>query len=69
MLKMVLCFVSFPFFFSLEVVLVAVLASDDGFSALFGLRACMILITVHAVPRACSAAPSPAFFTSAIFAP
>lgn len=59
----------FPFLFSLKAVLIAVLARDDGFSALFGIIDCLILKTVQAVPRARSHARSPAFVTSDVFAP
>lgn len=59
----------FPFLFSLKAVLIAVLARDDGFSALFGIIDCLILKTVQAVPRAHSHAQSPAFVTSDVFAP
>jgi len=59
----------FPFFLSLAAVLTTVLASDDGFMALLGLRACLILKTVHAVPKACPAALSPSFVACAVFAP
>ena len=59
----------FPFFLSLAAVLITVVANDDGLTALFGLRTCRNLKTVHAVPRACPAAPSPAFVASAVFAP
>lgn len=39
----------------------AALARDVGLNALFGLKACLILKTAQAVPKACPAAFSPSF--------
>jgi hypothetical protein len=45
------------------------LASDVGFRTLFGLMACRILNTAHAVPMAWPAASIPSFVAAAAFSP
>jgi hypothetical protein len=45
------------------------LASDVGFRRLFGLMACRILNTAHAVPMAWPAASIPSFVAAAAFSP
>lgn len=47
----------------------AALARDVGLNALFGLKACLILKTAQAVPKACPAASSPSFVAFAACSP